>query len=281
LRDCRRSYAGDRDGAMTGSRARLAAWRALMAAGLASALAAGCSAAMPAPTRPAEPLVVMANTEAYPSALRLRQGLLAQSVPIADLQIRLVAEEELDRAIGAGEAQLALVMGEPAPQLWAAPIASLPIRLVVNAANPLEEINEEDLRSIFAGNLSNWRDVGETSRAVRVITQDSQFETARAFQQDVLGGGSIGGGTIVAPSGWAVAQAVGDDAGAIGYLMCNDSTPRVRPLRIVGQGQRTPDEIGVQLFAIAPRAPSGAALEFLLWTQGSSGQQAVLANCGE
>jgi len=266
---------------MTGSPVALTAWRALVAAGLAAALAAGCSAATPASTPAAESLVVMASAEAYSSALRLRVGFVAQAGATADLEIRLATVEEIQTAVAAGDPQLAFVVGEPDPQRWAAPITSVPIRLVVNAATPLAEIDVEDLRGIFAGDLTDWQDLGGPAYAVRVITQESQFETARAFQRDVLGGGQIGGGAIVAPSGWAMAQAVGDDQGAIGYLMCNDSTPRIRPLRIVGEGQPTSGEASARLFAIALHAPTGAALEFLLWAQSPSGQQALLANCGE
>ena len=264
---------------MTGSRAALAAWRTLVAAGLASAIAAGCSTATPAPTPAAEPLVVLASAEAYSSVLRLRLGFLVQAGQIADLQVRLVTAEGIQSAIGSGEAQLAFVVGEPDPQGWAAPIASVPIRLVVNLANPLAEIDEEDLRSIFAGKLTDWQELGAPAHAVRVISQEPQFETARAFQRDMLGGGQIGGGAIVAPSGWAMAQAVGDDPGAIGYLMCNDLTPRIRPLRIAGEGQPLSREASARLFAIALHPPTGVALEMLLWAQSPSGQQTVLANC--
>jgi DNA-binding transcriptional LysR family regulator len=266
---------------MTRSHAALAAWRALVAAGLTGALAAGCSAATPASAPVAESLVLMASAEAYSSALRLRLGFLAQAGQTVDLEIRLVAAEATQSAVGAGESQLVFVVGDPDPQWWAAPIASVPIRVVVNASNALAEIDEEDLRGIFAGNLTDWQDIGGPAHAVSVITQDSQFETARAFQRDVLGGAQIGGGAIVAPSGWAMAQAVGDDPGAIGYLMCNDSTPRIRPLRIVGKGQPASHEASARLFAIALHEPTGAALEFLLWAQSPSGQQALLANCGE
>jgi len=264
---------------MTGSRAARASWRTLVAAGLASAIAAGCSTATPAPTPAAESLVMLASAEAYSSVLRLRLGFLEQAGQIEDLQVRLARAEEIQSAIGAGEFQLAFVVAEPDPQVWAAPIASVPIRLVANAANPLAEIDVEDLRSIFAGNLTDWQELGAPAHAVRVISQEPQFETARAFRRGMLGGGQIGGGAIVAPSGWAMAQAVGDDPGAIGYLMCNDLTPRIRPLRIAGEGQPPSREASARLFAIAPHPPTGVALEFLLWAQSPSGQQTMLTNC--
>ena len=264
---------------MIGSGAAPAAWRALVAAGLSAAIVAGCSTATPSPTPAAEPTIVLASAEAYSSVLRLRQGFLVQAGQVADLQIRLVTEEEIQSAVDTEESQLAFVVGEPDPQRWAAPIASVPIRLVANAANPLEEIDVEDLRSIFAGDLTDWQALGAPALTVRVIAQDPHFETARAFQRIVLGGGQTGGGVIVAPSGWAMAQAVGDDPGAIGYLMCNDSTPRIRPLRIAGEGDPGSREASAQLFAIALHAPTGVALEFLRWAQSPSGQHTVLENC--
>lgn len=266
---------------MTERRMPANVWRAAVAACLGLALVAGCSAPASTPTPSGESLVLLATSEAYSSALRLRQGFLEGASQAADLEIRLTSADRIQSQFDSDERQLALVVGGPSPQVWAAAIAIVPINLVVNTANPLAEIDVADLRRIYDGGETDWSAIGGLSDSIVVITQDAQLEVAREFRRDVLAGGQIGGGAIVAPSGWAVAQAVGDDPRAIGYLMCNDSTPRTRPLRIVDEDQPASGEASVQLFVVATHPATGAALEFLLWAQSPPGQQAVLASCGD
>ncbi len=265
---------------MTERRMPANAWRATVAACLAVALVQGCSTPASPPTPSGESLVVLATSEAYSSALRLRLGFLDRAGQTADLEIRLSSPDQIQSRFDSGESQLAFVVGEPSPQLWAAAIAIVPIYLVVNSANPLAEIDIADLRRIYDGGETDWSAIGGLSDSIVVITQDGQLEVAREFAREVLAGGQIGGGAIVTPAGWAMAQAVGDDPRAIGYLMCNDSTPRTRPLRIAGEDHPASGEAGVRLFAVATHPATGAALEFLLWAQSPPGQQAVLANCG-
>jgi DNA-binding transcriptional LysR family regulator len=225
--------------------------------------------------------VVLTTSEAYSSALRLRLSFHEIAGRTTDLEIQLASAERIQSQLESGESHMALVVGEPSSQLWAAAIANVPIHLIVNLANPLAEIDQADLRGIYAGGLTNWQAVGGLSDDIRVMTQDSQLEAARVFKRDVLAEGQIGGGAIVTPSGWAMAQAVGDDPAAIGYLLCNDSTPRTRSLRIVGEELPASGEASVTLFAIAARPPTGAELDFLVWAQSPPGQWAVLANCGD
>ena len=266
---------------MSETRSRHSGVRASLSFGLSLLLAAACSPEAPAATPTPTPIVLLTSGEAYASAMRLRQGLMDGAGSSGEVEVRLIASNEVESALADGQADLALVMGDPDPGLWAAPIAQLPIRVVVNAANPLAEVGEDDLRGLFAGEMTDWRSVGGASAAVRIVAQDAELELTAVFVRDMLRGGRIGGSARIAPAGWAAAEAVGEDLGAIGYLLCADMTSRLHEIRIFDSDSGAPLEPSLSLFAIAPGAPSGATLSFLLWAQSAAAQPSVMGECGE
>jgi hypothetical protein len=266
---------------MSETRSRHSAVRASLSLGLSLLLVAACSPEAPvAPPTPA-PIVLLTSGEAYASAMRLRQGYLEGDGSSGAVEVRLVALNEVESALADGQADLALVMGEPDPDVWAAPIAQLPVRVVVNAANPLAEVGEDDLRELFDGEITDWRSVGGASAAVRIVAQDAEHEVTAVFVSDMLRGGRIGGSARIAPAGWAAAEAVGEDLGAIGYMLCADLTSRVRKMQIIDSSSGAPLEPTSSLFAIALGAPSGTTLDFLLWAQSAAAQPFVMGGCGE
>jgi PBP superfamily domain len=251
------------------------------AVAIAAMLAAACSAATPTPTPTPSALLVLVSDEALSSALTLRRGYLAASRATVNIEIRPASENEVATRLGEHSADLALAFGEPDPQLWAAPLALLPLRVVVHESNPVGEIREDDLRSLFAGAIVNWRALGGPDAVVAIIAQDSQSEASRVFAGEVLGGGTIGGSARIAPAGWAVAQAVGQEPAAIGYLACPQVTSRVHPVAIIDPSSGSPIQAVLSLFAVAEVAPKGAALDFLLWAQSPAGRSAVSRGCAE
>jgi phosphate transport system substrate-binding protein len=266
---------------MSETRLRHSGVRAPLSFGLSFLLVAACTPEAPAATSTPTPIVLLTSGEAYASAMRLRQGFMDGASSSEEVEVRLVASNEVESALANGQADLALVMGNPDPSLWAAPIAQLPIRVVVNAANPLAEVSEDDLRDLFAGEISDWRSVGGASAAVRIVAQDAEHEVTDVFVRDMLRGGRIGGSARIAPAGWAAAEAVGEDLGAIGYMLCADMTSRVREIRIIESDSGAPLEPSLSLFAVAPGAPSGATIGFLLWAQSSAAQPFIMGECGE
>ncbi len=255
--------------------------RVSVAAAIAAALASACSGFTPTPTPVPAPLVLVASSEAYGSAQNLRRGYLAASGAVAEIDIRLASADDVAAQLGERSADLAVVFGEPDSHLWAALLAQLPLRVVVHESNPLSEIQVENLRSLFAGAMVDWRTLGGPDAAVTIVAQDAQSEASRVFARDMLAGSVIGGIARVAPAGWAVAQAVGQEPGAIGYLACPDLTPRVRAVAIIDPDSGNPIEALVRLFAVAEEAPKGAALDFLLWAQSPAGRRAVSDGCAE
>jgi len=51
------------------------------------------------------------------------------------------------------------------------PIAEEPIMILVNKNNPIENLSTEQVRSIFRGDIRNWKDVGGWDKPVVVVTR--------------------------------------------------------------------------------------------------------------
>lgn len=149
----------------------------------------------------------------------------------------------LDRAGRAGDGEppagnlLAFSDGEkPAgmPGLVSRPIAFLLFTPVVNAGTGVNDLTVDELRRLYRGEVTNWREVGGRDVPVRLVSRNPGSGTRAAFQRRVLGGQREPGsnsddcrsrdpGTpagvvrFARDSTDAVLRAVADTPGALGY----------------------------------------------------------------
>ena len=69
------------------------------------------------------------------------------------------------------------------------------LAVVANAKNPVSELSTEQLRKIFAGEITNWKDVGGLDEPIRVtIRAVPETGAGVLFQQVVLKGAAIRAG---------------------------------------------------------------------------------------
>jgi len=98
-------------------------------------------------------------------------------------------------------------------------VAADVIAMVVHESNPLEDLALEELRQIYAGEITSWAEVGGRDEPILVVMRGKNSGTRGAFDKIVLGGqdpGAPGLETAVAASD--VAAAVAENQNAIGYL---------------------------------------------------------------
>lgn len=60
------------------------------------------------------------------------------------------------------------------------------ITAVVNPANLVSELTFDQLRGIYNGSISNWKEVGGEDKPIAVISRDSSSGTYKDFQKDVM-----------------------------------------------------------------------------------------------
>ena len=158
---------------------------------------------------------------------------------------------------------------------------------VVNPANPVEHLDEESLREIFTGRLTNWSQRGGNDRPIAIFLSDDAADNA-PFRSVILHGAEFSRLALRVP-GSQVALAVARDPAAIGLSSFARQSP-ARPLQIVFgkdgavaanpltvKDGRYPIVHQLYLYTADPAHPLVA--DFLSYVESDDGQ-AILKNDG-
>lgn len=160
------------------------------------------------------------------------------------------------------------------------------IAVVVNSQNSVSGLTLEQVKGIFAGNITNWKEVGGADAQINVVVREDGSGTRDAFQEIVLG--KLDNGTkvsfkkdaIVQSSTEAVQQTVVQDPNAIGFI----SFAAVKDAKALQIDNVAPSESTILdgtykiqrpfLFLVKGDA-SGAVKAFIDWVNGAEGQAII------
>jgi phosphate transport system substrate-binding protein len=98
-----------------------------------------------------------------------------------------------------------------------APIGAIGIKFIVNAANPVKSLTEAQLKDIFTGKITSWKDVGGADQPILVIAEAPGFGTRSNIVAYLLGGADITDKARVMQALVQVVQVVAQAPNAIGY----------------------------------------------------------------
>lgn len=113
-------------------------------------------------------------------------------------------------------------------------IAKDGIAVVVHPQNPVKELTLDQVRKIFAGEITNWKDVGGKDAAINVFTREEGSGTRGAFEEIVMKDRKISGKAVVQQSTGAVRTAVAGDPNGIGYISLGSVNESVKVLAVDG-----------------------------------------------
>ena len=92
------------------------------------------------------------------------------------------------------------------------------VTVVINPANGVQDLTTAQVRDIFAGKISNWKDVGGADAAITLYTRDEASGTREVFWGKLLDKGAIADKANVVASNGAMKVAIAQDPGGIGYM---------------------------------------------------------------
>lgn len=92
------------------------------------------------------------------------------------------------------------------------------VGIVVNPANQVRSLSQEQVAAIFAGEITNWQEVGGEERKINLYTRDEASGTRAVFWKKALGKGKIAKNANFVVSNGAMKAAVSQDPYAIGYV---------------------------------------------------------------
>jgi phosphate transport system substrate-binding protein len=89
---------------------------------------------------------------------------------------------------------------------------------VLHKDNPVSELSSQQVRDIFAGTISNWKQVGGKDAPINVYVRDEASGTRAVYWKKLLEKGPVVANANVVPSNGAMKTALSRDPLGIGYV---------------------------------------------------------------
>lgn len=168
------------------------------------------------------------------------------------------------------------------PDLVIHTIARDGIAIVVNPGVTVDGLTRADVQAIFAGEITNWSEVGGPDKAIVVVSREEGSGTRAAFEEMVMGEEAVIVDTaILQPSNGAVKTTVSTTDDAIGFLSFGYLDASVKAVDIDGV-KATVDNaksgtypIVRPLNMLTNGEPTGVVKAFLDFVMSAEGQAVV------
>ncbi|HEY3362093.1 MAG TPA: PstS family phosphate ABC transporter substrate-binding protein [Methanosarcina sp.] len=159
------------------------------------------------------------------------------------------------------------------------------ITVVVNPANSVSSLTFNQLRGIYNGSISNWKEVGGADAPITVISRDSSSGTYADFKKDVLLGDEYRPDALTQPATGSIVSEVSQNTNAIGYIGFAYLGKNIKALSLdKGNGSVAPTAENIlsgkyplsrALYFYTNGEPSGLTKEFTDFVKGENGQKIV------
>jgi phosphate transport system substrate-binding protein len=160
------------------------------------------------------------------------------------------------------------------------------VALYVNEANGVSQLTIEQLHGIYAGDVTNWKQVGGLDARIVLYSRENSSGTYVFFKEHVLKGDDFAASAQTLPGTAAVVNAVSKEKYGIGYggAAYAKGVKEVRVVGKDGQGYVPSAEnvksgkypLARDLFVYTRGKPSGEAREFIDYCLSPEGQTLVV-----
>jgi phosphate transport system substrate-binding protein len=152
---------------------------------------------------------------------------------------------------------------------------------VVHPENPLKNITLDQLKSMYKGEIRNWKQIGGADRPVVIISRDTSSGTYEVWEEKVMKKERVFPGALLQASNGAIVQAVSKNPNAVGYIGLGYADKTVKLLSvngIVGSKETTLNKtfsISRPLYMYTQVQPAGDVKNFLDYVISDKGQKLV------
>jgi phosphate transport system substrate-binding protein len=174
------------------------------------------------------------------------------------------------------------------------PVAIDALAVVVHPSNPVSELTISQLSDMFAGRITNWKEVGGNNAPIVLLSRESNSGTHVYFLDEVVRQGDSENSdifapqTLLMPSSVGITSEVGRNPNAIGYdglgyitehekviaVALDSNSPFVLPsVATAADGTYL---LARYLYMYTTGEPTGAISDYLDWIKGPEGQQIVI-----
>ncbi len=166
------------------------------------------------------------------------------------------------------------------------PIARDGLSVYLNTANPVKELTLGQIRDIYTGKITNWKQVGGNDTTILIYSRENSSGTYTYFKDNVLMGKDFSPRAQTLQGTAGVVNAVAKDPNGIGYggaayakgikfaaVKKDEKSPAILPsLETVRTGQYP---ISRYLYLYTRVKPSKEMKSFIDWATGPEGQAIV------
>ena len=161
------------------------------------------------------------------------------------------------------------------------------ITVIINHGNHIKNLDKKTLAGVFAGEITNWKELGGDDAKIVVLSRDSSSGTHAYFKEEILRGGDkksvveYGQDTLYMPSNQAILQEVAKSKYAIGYIGMGYMNDTVDSLAVDGVKptfETVADKtypIAREVFWYVDSARDGVTKEVVDFAVSSKGQEIV------
>lgn len=174
---------------------------------------------------------------------------------------------------------------EKYPELLEHQVAIDGIAIITHNTNPIASLTLDQVKAIYNGNITNWKDVGGNDASIVVIGRDSASGTREFFHEKVMNKEDFVQNQLEKNSNGAVKQSVEQTPAAVGYVGLGyiDETIHAVPILVDGTPvipsiESVKDKsypIARPLNFLTNGEPSGIIAEFITFIDSPEGQKIV------
>ena len=189
-------------------------------------------------------------------------------------EFALIVEKKPFNSIQFDDSDLTIWWGEKPDQVtFAYPLAQDELVIILNQANPNQNLATNELLALFGGRVLNWDEISTFQHEVSSWIYPPENELRETFQENIMGDIKFTPLSYLAPNPQAMLEAVARDPGAIGFL------PRSWLNQEVLQSQFDPDlqaALNKPVLALTGTKPQGGTLTLINCLQKGLGQETLL-----
>jgi phosphate transport system substrate-binding protein len=160
------------------------------------------------------------------------------------------------------------------------------LAVYVHETNPVQELTLAQIKDIYQGKITNWKDLGGTDAKIILYSRENNSGTYVYFKDNILEGEDFAPNAQNMPGTAAVVNAVAKDKNSIGYggaaygkgikfvkVKVDANSPAYEPTEENVKNDKYP--VSRYLYLYTRSRPTGALKEYIDWILSKEGQEVV------
>ncbi len=152
---------------------------------------------------------------------------------------------------------------------------------VVHPSNKVSKLTMEQLKNIYLGNITNWKELGGKDAKIVVISRDSSSGTFEVWKKLVMHKKRVMPRALIVPSNGAIVQAISKTPNAIGYIGLGYLSKGVKPVKVNNVKPTKANTLNGTfpitrpMFMFTNNWPEGETMDFIAFVLSKQGQKLV------